>query len=82
MNLFNALLTNKNTIFTGFIQQEKDKWDTGTHIDLDVLINEAVTKYNNMVAKKEWKQVGQGNSKIAALTTKLNELLEKFALVI
>ena len=81
MDLFNALLTCKNSIFNAYIQREKDKWDTGMDIDPDSLISDAVTKYNNMVAKKEWKQVEAPNSKIAALTTQLNELQEKFALV-
>ena len=82
MDLFNALLSNKNTIFTDFIQREKDKWDTGG-VDIDpedVLIAEAVTKYNNMEA--EWKVAEPGGtSKIAALTTELKDLKEKFALV-
>ena len=34
-----------------------------------------------MVAKQEWKTAEPGNSKIAALTTELNDLKEKFALV-
>ena len=81
MDVFNALLTNKNSIFTSYIQRKKDRWDTGTDIDPDNLISDAVTKYNNMVAKKEWKEQEPGNSKIAALTTELNDLKEKFALV-
>ena len=81
MDLFNVLLSNKNTIFTDFIQREKDKWDTGAVIDPDVLITEAVTKYDNMVATSEWTVVEPGTSKIAALTTELNELKEKFVLV-
>ena len=81
MDVFNALLTVKNSIFHGYIQREKDKWDTGLDIDPDALITDAVTKYNNMVAKKEWKETEPSNAKLAALTTELNELKEKFALV-
>ena len=50
-------------------------------IDPGVLITESVTKYDNMVATNEWKVVEPGTSKIAALTTELNALKEKFALV-
>ena len=81
MDVFNALLTVKNSIFHGYIQREKDKWDTGIDIEPDALITDAVTKYNNMVAKKEWKETEPSNAKLAALTTELNELKEKFVLV-
>ena len=43
MGLFNNLLASTNTIFTDFIQHEKDRWENGTDIHPDVLISEAIT---------------------------------------
>jgi hypothetical protein len=74
LDLFRALLTGKNTIFTSFIQRKHDAWDEGKDILSDDLIRDAVTKYQNMVALKTWDQSEPGNSKIAALTTQLKEL--------
>ena len=74
LDLFRALLTGKNVIFTSFIQRKHDAWDEGKDILSDDLIRDAVTKYQNMVALKTWDQSEPSNSKIAALTTQLREL--------
>ena len=78
MGLFNNLLASTNTIFTDYIQHEKDRWENGTDIHPDVLISEAITKYNNMVAKMKWNQIEPTNTKITVLSTQPNNLQEKF----
>ena len=81
LDMFNALLTTRNTVFTQYIQREKDAWDTGKDIDADTLINNAVIKFDNMTATDTWSVAESGDAKIAALTTELKDLREKFALV-
>lgn len=78
MDLFNALLFNKNKTFTDFIQRKKDAWDVGGVVNADVLIRDAVVKYNNMIDDKEWKTSEPGDAKIVALTTQLKALQDKF----
>ena len=81
LDIFQALLTGKNMVFQQYIQRKRDDWDIGTDVEPDDLITDAVTKYNNMIMRKTWKEVEPKDSKLAALTTELKDLREKFALV-
>ena len=49
MHLFNALLTFKNNIFRSMIQRLKETWEINENVEPDILIEAALTKYNNMV---------------------------------
>lgn len=77
LDLYQALLSGKNDVFTSYIQRKRDDWDTGNDISSDTLIKDAVTKYNNMVIRKTWKQEEAKTSKIVALTTQVKELQDK-----
>jgi hypothetical protein len=77
LDLYQALLSGKNEIFTSYIQRKRDDWDAGDDISADNLIKDAITKYNNMVIRKDWKQEEAKNSKIVALTTQVKELQDK-----
>lgn len=55
LDLFNALLSTRNQVFNDFIQREKDDWYTGKNVEAEDLISSAITKYDNMVAKTNWK---------------------------
>jgi hypothetical protein len=74
LDIFRALLSGKNDIFTQYVQRQRDSWDTGTDITPDQLIKETTTKYNNMVVSKTWAQDETKNSKIVALATQVKEL--------
>jgi hypothetical protein len=73
-DVFRALLSGKNDIFTQYIQREKDDWETGKSVDVDDLMKEAIAKYNNMVKQKQWNKNNSSNSKIVALATQVKAL--------
>ena len=52
IDLFKALKSGKNDIFTSFIQRKCDLWEQGANITPDELITEAVMKYNSMIQDK------------------------------
>lgn len=74
MHLFHALLSAKNEIFVNYVQTIKDNWETGKDVSADELINEAKTKYNNMVKQKIWNKQSPKDAKIMALATELRNL--------
>ena len=74
LDLYTALLSGKNEIFSSFIQRRKDDWETGTDESHEALVKVANTKYNNMVTQGSWKQVEAKDSAIVALLTKVNHL--------
>jgi hypothetical protein len=78
MDVFNALLTTKNSIFRSSVQDEKTKWEKGGDVDVDVLIRTSVQQYNNMYKQKIWNNNDGSNAKIVALTTALEDLKAKF----
>ena len=77
LDLYQALLSGKNDVFTSYIQRKRDDWDTGVDTDPDDLISDAVTKYNNMVIRDTWKLEEPKNAKIAALTTQVKTLQDR-----
>ena len=79
LDLFNALLSGKNNVFTSFVQRKKDAWETGNDEPHEQLIEDCITKYNNMVKQGIWKQEEAKDSKIVALVTKVNELESRLA---
>ena len=48
-NLFDALLSSKNSVFNNYIQHEKNLWEKGQDVNSDDLIDLALVKYNNLV---------------------------------
>lgn len=75
---FAALLTTKNDTYRNFVAGLKDDWDTGTEdFDLDSLSARALAKYNNMAKDKSWSTSSEKDSKIVALTTKVEMLQEQ-----
>ena len=52
----------------------KDKWELGTDVTSDFLIESAVVKYNNLVKQKLWNRGESKDAKIVALATKVEEL--------
>ena len=48
MHLSDALLTSKNEVFWSTVQRKKDNWEIGSDIDPNALIDESITKLNNM----------------------------------
>ena len=60
------------------IQREKDRWELGEDVLPDSLVDKATTKYNNMVLQKIWNQTDPKDTKILALTTKLEVLESAF----
>ena len=77
LDLYTALLTGKNDIFSSFIQRRKDDWETGADESHEALVEVANTKFNNMVTQGNWRQVEAKDSKIVALLTKVNDLEEQ-----
>ena len=69
MHLSNTLLTSKNDIFRSMIQQLKKAWEIGESVEPDVLIEAALTKYNNMVRQNIWDQKDPKDTKNLALIT-------------
>jgi hypothetical protein len=78
LDLFRALSTGNNEVFQRFISDEEGKYECGTDISPDELIQLATTRFNNMVAKKTWKTGESKDAKITALTTQLSNLEKKF----
>ena len=75
---FAALLTTKNDTYRNFVSSLKDDWDTRTEdFDLDSLSARALAKYNNMAKDKSWNTSSDKDSKIVALTTKVEMLQEQ-----
>jgi hypothetical protein len=77
-DMFNALETGKNEIFSRHIESLKTKWEGGYDYTIDELSTESVTKYNNLSEAKAWRTAPDAkDAKIVALTTQLNELTDK-----
>ena len=55
IDLYTALLSGKNDIFTSFVQRKKDSWETGNDDSHKLIIKHCVTKYNDMVKQGLWK---------------------------
>ena len=79
LDLFEALLSGKNEVFTRFVQRRKDDWETGADESPESLVEACVAKYNNMLLQRTWKQEESKDSKIIALTTKVETLEAKLA---
>ena len=77
LDVFDALLSGKNEIFSSFIQRRKDDWETGTEESHETLIQVANTKYNNMVKQGSWRSKEASDSKMVALLTKVSDLEAK-----
>ena len=77
MHLFHAMLTSKNQIFVDYIQQKKNAWEEGKEVQPDTLIQEALTKYNNMFKQGIWNKQDPKDAKILALTTQLKTIEHK-----
>ena len=54
------------------IQRLKDAWEIHKNVEPDILIEAALTKYNNMVEQNIWDQKDPTDAKMLALTTKLD----------
>ena len=74
LHVFNAMISAKNRVFTDYIQRKKDEWEVGEEVNVDTLINDAKSKYNNMVKQRLWDKQDPNDAKIATLTTELTEL--------
>jgi len=74
--LFNDLLSGNNDIFTQTIQREKDDWEKRTDVSHKDLISMASSKFKNMIANGSWEKKDPKDSKIAALTTLVQKLVD------
>ena len=74
LHVFNAMLSAKNKVFTDYIQRKKDEWEVGEDINVDTLITDAKSKYNNMMKQRIWDKQDPKDAKIATLTTELTTL--------
>ena len=79
MHLFDALLTSKNEVFRSMVQRKKNDWELGGDIDPNALIDESVTKFNNMKKQNVWISSDSKDAKIIALTIKVETLQKAFA---
>ena len=61
------------------IQRKKDNWELSGDIDPNALIDESVTKFNNMKKQNLWISSDSKDAKIVALTTKVETLQKIFA---
>ena len=81
--VLDALTTGPNAHFNNFIQRIQDDVESGIgvyhDITPDTLISASRSKYNNMVDKEVWGQVDPRDTKMLALTTKIDELLKEQA---
>lgn len=68
-DLFEALLSAKNSFFKQFIQRIKDYWESDASITEDKVSEQALTKYNNMVSSGEWNKKDPLEAKIHSLYT-------------
>ena len=48
IHLFDALHTSKNEAFRSMVQRKKNDWELGGELNDHELIDECVTKFNNM----------------------------------
>jgi hypothetical protein len=75
LDLFRALLSAKNDAFLANITLKKGKWDTGEKdIHPDVLSEQSIQHYNNLVSTKQWNTTNAKDAKLVALTTELQAL--------
>ena len=81
MDLYSALLTSKNDIFSQFIQRSKDDWETKQDISIEELTTLATEKFNNMSEQRQWDSSASksDSSKIVALATQVEELQKKLS---
>jgi len=78
MHLFDALLTSKNEVFRSMVQRKKDDWELGGEVYNSKLIDECVTKYNNMQKQNLWNHSDSKDAKIIALATKIGNIRKAF----
>ena len=71
LDLFQALLSAKNDEFRDYIQRLKDEWEAGKDIQPEVLMESAISKYNNMKKQNTWGRINPKDAKIVALATEL-----------
>jgi len=79
IHLFDALLTSKNKVFCSMVQRKKDDWELGGEVNKSKLIDECITKYNNMQKQNLWNHSDFKDTKIIALATKIENLQNAFA---
>lgn len=81
--VLDALATGPNADFNNFIQRIQDDVESGIgvyhEITPDTLISASRSKYNNMVDKDVWGLVDPRDTKMLALTTKIDSLLKEQA---
>jgi len=82
MRLFDALLTSKNAVFRSMVQSKKDDWELGGKVNNSKLIDECVTKYNNMKKQNLWNHSNSTNAKIIALTTNIENSRKRLHLLL
>ena len=74
LDLFQALLSAKNDEFRDYIQRLKDEWEAGKDIQPEVLMESAISKYNNMKKQNTWGRINPKDAKIVALATELRQI--------
>ncbi len=80
-DLFDALGSGKNDEFNSFISTKKTQWETGTTIDSNQLITDAITIYNNLYVKNLWNAKSKADDKLVALTTQVSKLKDELSKV-
>lgn len=78
--LFRALKTFPNRIFTDYVIRLEDDWEADEKEgDIDELITKVRFKYNNMFNSKKWDYVDPADAKIMALATNLEQLKKELS---
>ena len=76
-HIFRYLLSGPNPTFDCLIERTKYDWGTITEFLSGYIINNAIQKYNNLVASKEQTKTDIKDAKIITLTTCLSKLERK-----
>ena len=74
MDVLASLLTSTNKEFKMFVEQIKGNWEVGKDYSYDTIIDEVVTKFNNLKKGNVWGQVDPLEQKIIALTTMVTNI--------
>ena len=76
LDVFNAFNTVPNPDFAAHVRDERKQWEIGGEKDVDLIISEALTIYNNAITSNRWQTIDPKDAKITALTTQVEKLVE------
>ena len=76
LDVFNAFKTVPNPDFAAHVRDERKHWELGGEKDVDQIISEALTIYNNAITANRWQTTDPKDAKIIALTTQVQKLVE------